>query len=129
MSDSNLASSDWQPGQSWRPQHHTQIASMDPATRAAYGRAAEVNVFGVGFKRDAAGRPIETGIGSEHNQSLQHRAALQIEADRKAALRAAALATPATGLPTDAAALQRQIDELKNQLAALGVAPATASAP
>jgi hypothetical protein len=128
MSD-NLAQSDWQAGQAWRPQHHMQIASMDPATRAAYERAAEVNVFGVGFRRDAAGRPIETGIGSEHNMSQQAVAALQIEADRKAALRAAALMTPATDLPTDAAALQEQIDELKAQLAALGVAPATAMQP
>jgi hypothetical protein len=127
MSDSNLASSDWQAGQAWRPQGHDQIASMDPATRAAYDRAAEVNVFGVGFKRDAAGRPIETGIGSEHNMSQQAVAVLQIEAERKAALRAAAMAAPALNPPpADPAALQQQIDDLKAQIAAM--TPATESA-
>jgi hypothetical protein len=128
MSDSYLASSDWLPGQAWRPQGYDQIASMDPATRAAYEHAAETYTYGVGFERDRAGRPIERGIGSEHNQSLQHRAALQAEADRKSMLRLAATA-PATGLPADPAALQEQIDELKAQLAALGVAPATAPSP
>jgi hypothetical protein len=126
MSDNS--NSDWRVGQAWRPQGHDQIMSMDPATRAGYERAAEVNVFGVGFERDRAGKPIERGIGSEHNQSLQHRAALQAEADRKSMLRLAATA-PATGLPADPAALQEQIDELKAQLAALGVAPATAPSP
>jgi hypothetical protein len=34
-------------------------------------------VFGVGFKRDAKGQPIETGKGSKAQQTSQHLAALQ----------------------------------------------------
>jgi len=34
-------------------------------------------VFGIGFKRDAKGRPIETGKGSKAQQTSQHLAALQ----------------------------------------------------
>jgi hypothetical protein len=130
MSDVSDSSSDWVSGQPWRPQGLDQIASMDRATRAAYERAAEVYTFGVGFQRDGAGRPIETGIGSEHNMSQQAVAALRAEAERKALLKVAAAAAPAAtaAVPADAAALQEQIDDLKAQLAALGVTPAAAPA-
>jgi hypothetical protein len=124
MTDAFAAESDWQAGQPWRPQGLDQIASMDPATRRAYEAVAEENVFGRGFQRDAAGRPIETGIGSPANRSAQHLAALQAEAERRAALRAAALAAPPAG--SDPVALQKQIDELKAQLARLGVGPGEA---
>jgi hypothetical protein len=127
MSDSNLASSDWVAGQAWRPQGNDQILSMDPATREAYEQSAEANVFGVGFRRDSAGRPIEVGIGSEHNQSLQHRAALQAEAERRVLLKAAIAAAP--GSDPDPVDLQAQIDELKAQLATFKADSATASAP
>jgi hypothetical protein len=35
------------------------------------------NVFGIGAKRDAKGRPIEVGKGSRAQQTSQHMAALQ----------------------------------------------------
>jgi hypothetical protein len=34
------------------------------------------SVFGVGYKRDKNGKPIETGIGSAAQPTPQHRAAL-----------------------------------------------------
>jgi hypothetical protein len=42
--------------------------------------AAEIeaeSVFGVGYKKDPKGRPIETGKGSRLQQTSQHQAALQ----------------------------------------------------
>jgi hypothetical protein len=42
--------------------------------------AAEIEaeaVFGVGYKRDPKGRPVETGKGSRLQQTSQHKAALQ----------------------------------------------------
>jgi hypothetical protein len=122
MSDQNGAESDFKIGQAWRPQGYDQISSMDPATRAAYERAATINVFG-----NAAG--TETGIGSEHNQGVHHRAALQKEAERKVMLKAAIAAEAKFAISPDPAALQTQIDELKAQLAAIGAAPATAPQP
>jgi hypothetical protein len=44
------------------------------------------DVFGVDHKTDAAGRPIEQGIGSERNQSSQHKQALRIAADARSAM-------------------------------------------
>ena len=38
-------------------------------------RKVEEDVFGVGFKRDANGRPIERGIGAPGNELAQHVAA------------------------------------------------------
>jgi hypothetical protein len=46
----------------------------------------EEDVFGVGFKRDENGRPIERGIGSASNPSPQHQAALAREKRRQALL-------------------------------------------
>jgi hypothetical protein len=43
-------------------------------------QAAELeaeSVFGVGYKKDAKGNPIETGKGSKAQQTAQHQAALQ----------------------------------------------------
>lgn len=39
-------------------------------------RKVEEDVFGIGFKRDANGRPIERGIGSVGNELAQHVAAI-----------------------------------------------------
>jgi hypothetical protein len=47
---------------------------MTPAQAAE--QEAEM-VFGIGYKRDAKGRPIETGKGSKVQQTSQHLAALQ----------------------------------------------------
>jgi hypothetical protein len=47
---------------------------MTPAEAA---EAEHVAVFGVGYKRDAKGRPIEKGKGSKTQQTSQHLAALQ----------------------------------------------------
>jgi hypothetical protein len=47
----------------------------------------EIDVFGVGFKRDENGRPIEQGIGSASNPSPQHFAALAREKQRQGLLK------------------------------------------
>jgi hypothetical protein len=47
---------------------------MTPAEAA---EAEVVSVFGVGYKKDAKGNPIETGKGSKAQQTSQHLAALQ----------------------------------------------------
>jgi hypothetical protein len=46
-----------------------------PAAEAAHKEAE--SVFGVGFKTDPKGRPIEKGKGSRTQQTSQHLAALQ----------------------------------------------------
>jgi hypothetical protein len=46
-------------------------------TPAEAAQAEAESVFGVGFKRDAKGNPIETGRGSKAQQTSQHLAALQ----------------------------------------------------
>jgi hypothetical protein len=59
-------------------------AILSPEQRAEHRRAEEINVFGVGFKRDRNGRPIEQGLGSESNPTVQSIAALE-RAEGKAA--------------------------------------------
>jgi hypothetical protein len=49
-------------------------AGMTPAEAAE--KEAE-SVFGVGYKKDAKGNPIEMGKGSKAQQTSQHLAALQ----------------------------------------------------
>jgi hypothetical protein len=117
-----------------RVRNEEELAELTPEERRLYDEAQTRIVFGHDYKNRIRpdGSIQENGIGSELNQSIHHRIALQKEQERinrlKAEARLAATA-PATGLPADPAALQEQIDELKAQLAALGVAPATASPP
>jgi hypothetical protein len=60
---------------------------MEPAAAERKARLQiEEDVFGVGFKRDENGRPIERGIGSASNPSPQHMAALAREKQRRALL-------------------------------------------
>lgn len=40
-------------------------------------------VFGVGFKKDEHGKPVEQGFGSEANPTPQHMIALKLAEDRK----------------------------------------------
>jgi hypothetical protein len=47
---------------------------MTPAQAA---EAEAEAVFGIGYKRDAKGRPVERGKGSKAQQTSQHIAALQ----------------------------------------------------
>jgi hypothetical protein len=42
---------------------------LPPDWFAQYYKAVDENVFGVDFKKDRDGRPIETGIGSPSNQT------------------------------------------------------------
>ncbi len=56
-----------------------ELAEMTPQQIAERKRAMEENVFGAGFRRDQNGRPIEMGIGSAHQQSQHHLAALARE--------------------------------------------------
>jgi hypothetical protein len=83
LSENNLQP-DWFHGQ-WRAQSDEQIANMTPDVRRLYDEAAAVNVFGVGYQRDASGRPIETGRGSPGNMTASAKAALaKFEAERQA---------------------------------------------
>lgn len=45
------------------------------------------DVFGEGHQVDARGEPIETGIGSAHQQTHQHKQALERAAGARAAMR------------------------------------------
>jgi hypothetical protein len=65
----------WRAGQQWRPLEPDDLAAMDPQTRQAFDDAEAAAVFGVGFKRDAMGRPVERGIGSAANLTPSARAA------------------------------------------------------
>jgi hypothetical protein len=49
-----------------------EIAAMNPDERREYDDLQRRIVFGHDSKVDKAGRPIEQGIGSEGNQSLNH---------------------------------------------------------
>lgn len=51
---------------------------LPPGTIADLERRIAENTFGVGFKRDARGKPIEQGIGSAANPSRSHFEALRI---------------------------------------------------
>jgi hypothetical protein len=55
-------------------------------------RKSEEDVFGVGFKRDARGKPIEQGIGAPGNESEHHFAALEKSEGKEVADRARAKA-------------------------------------
>jgi hypothetical protein len=77
-------------GYVWRPKTREELEAMSPQERAVHGAAEAELVFGAGFKRDAAGKPIETGIGSLHNETMQSRMALQLAEERKKQLRSAA---------------------------------------
>jgi hypothetical protein len=80
----------WIPGRPWGPLGADEIAELHPVHREEYLRRQAENVFGVDFKTDRNGKPVETGIGSEHNMTIQARQALELEAARKAELRQAA---------------------------------------
>jgi hypothetical protein len=56
---------------------------MDPETRRRWDDAEAVAVFGVGFKRDASGRPIEQGRGAPGNETPESVAALNLAGLRK----------------------------------------------
>jgi hypothetical protein len=59
-------------------------AGMSPAQAERQAKLdLEIDVFGVGFKRDENGRPIEQGIGSASNPSKSHLAALAKERQRQ----------------------------------------------
>jgi DNA repair protein RadD len=49
---------------------------LTPDEQKAHRAAEELNVFGVGFRRDKGGRPIEQGIGAPGNESENHFLAL-----------------------------------------------------
>jgi hypothetical protein len=53
---------------------------------------AEEDVFGVGFKRDARGKPIEQGIGAPGNETEHHFIALEKSEGKESADRARARA-------------------------------------
>jgi hypothetical protein len=53
-----------------------ELEEMTDAERREWAAAEEINVFGVGFKRDSKGRPLEQGLGSEANPTPQHWQAL-----------------------------------------------------
>jgi hypothetical protein len=81
---------DWVVGNPWKPQGPDQLMAMPPDVRAAYESAAATYTFGVGFKRDENGVPIEMGIGSPGNTTAQSRAALAKFEAETARLKAAA---------------------------------------
>jgi hypothetical protein len=101
-------------------------SELTDAELELYDQAQERLVFGANFRRDSRGNPIEDGIGSPGRETRQHLAALEKEKELinrlKAEARLAA-EVPAADLPPDPAALQRQIDDLKAQIAAM--TPAT----
>jgi hypothetical protein len=59
-------------------------AILSPEQRAEHKRAELLNVFGHDVKFDRQGRPIEQGLGSESNPTVQSFAALE-RAEGKAA--------------------------------------------
>jgi hypothetical protein len=62
-----------------------ELLEMTPEERKAWAAAEEVNVFGVGFKRDRHGKPTEQGIGAPGNESEAHfRALAQAESQEVA---------------------------------------------
>jgi hypothetical protein len=74
-----------------------ELAVMTPEERAAWRAGEDIAVFGVGFKRDRNGRPIEQGIGSPANPSPQHFAMLEKYEGKAAADAARARANKAAG--------------------------------
>jgi hypothetical protein len=65
-----------------------ELALMSPEEIRANNVVAEELVFGVNFKRDRSGRPIENGIGSPGHESIHHREELERAAARKKLLAA-----------------------------------------
>jgi hypothetical protein len=69
-----------------------EISLMSPEEIAEWRRQEEINVFGVGFKRDAQGRPIEQGIGAPGNETETHFLAMEKYEGKAAADKARAAA-------------------------------------
>jgi hypothetical protein len=56
-----------------------ELAELSPAERQIYDAVQEETVFGLGFKRDAQGRPVEQGIGGPLQQTHNHLAVVARE--------------------------------------------------
>jgi hypothetical protein len=54
-----------------------ELAMMSPQEIAAYKEAERKNVFGFDHKTDRHGNPIEQGIGSKGNESVNHFASMR----------------------------------------------------
>jgi hypothetical protein len=78
-------------------------------------RKVAEDVFGHDFKVDAIGKPIEEGIGSERNQTTQHKQALQVAAAARSAMHSRVGFTPTLVNAFDAKA--EYIAELQAKLA------------
>lgn len=66
-----------------------EMAALSPAELKAHLLKEEETVFGVGFRRDKDGRPVEQGIGAPGRETAQHREQLAREAERRALMRQA----------------------------------------
>jgi hypothetical protein len=75
-----------------------ELSIMSPEAIAAWRREEEVNVFGVGFRRDRNGRPIEQGLGSPANPTEQSFRALERSEGAAAAASARQKANKAAGV-------------------------------
>ena len=53
-----------------------ELALMGPEEKRAYLEGEAVATFGVGYRKDKQGRPIEHGIGAPGNETEQHYVAL-----------------------------------------------------
>jgi hypothetical protein len=80
------------------------------------------DVFGHDFRVDTMGKPIEQGIGSERNQTTQHRQALQTAAAARSAMHSRVGYTPTLVDAFDPREAAR-IAELEAELAQLKQRP------
>jgi hypothetical protein len=55
----------------------TELSLMSPEEIAAWREQERQHVFGFGYKVDGNGKPIEQGIGSKGNESVNHFAAMK----------------------------------------------------
>jgi hypothetical protein len=79
--------------QEWIEKKMSQGMPFEDASQFATKKVRD-DVFGVDHKVDASGKPIENGIGSERNQTTQHRGALQIAAAARSAMQSRVGFTP-----------------------------------
>lgn len=99
------------------PRNATEWMEKGYSSEAATHKVRQ-DVFGHDYKVDARGKPIETGIGSAHQQTPQHRGALEKTAGARAAMRSKVGYSPALEGTFDPRA-QAKIDELQAKIGQL----------